>query len=203
MTTKSTKRKNNEITHAGKTVYLTNKELLIAIKESNEQNKMSEKLAKMLMLLVARYATRGNFVNYTYNDDMQSYAMLMLVRTWQSFDAEKSNNPFSFYTQCVHNSFIQYLNKERRHRDIRDMLIVQQGLTPSFNFSESDSDDQHFVEDEQDFEHHKITADNLNKQISSGNNIVRNEIGDLIDVSEDIDDINNVSDNIDNSSNIE
>ncbi len=73
----------------------------------------------------------------TYNDDMQGYAMLMLVRTWRSFDPKKSNNPFAFFTQCIKNSFIQYLNQEKRQRVIRDELLVDQGMTPSFNFQDS------------------------------------------------------------------
>ena len=81
---------------------------------------MSNDLAKMLQLLTSRYAKKGNFANYTYNDDMQSYAMLMLVKTWNSFDPAKSSNPFAFFTQCIKNSFIQYLNYEKRQRDIRD-----------------------------------------------------------------------------------
>ncbi len=95
---------------------------------------MTNDLAKMLTLLTSRYAKKGNFANYTYNDDMQSYAMLMLVKTWNSFDPAKSSNPFAFFTQCIKNSFIQYLNYEKRQRDIRDEVLVDSGLSPSYNY---------------------------------------------------------------------
>lgn len=147
-----------------KVQYLNNKELLIAVRESKELKKMSPKLANMLQLLCAKYATKGNFVNYSYNDDMQAYAMLMLVRTWNSFDLAKSNNPFAFFTQCIKNSFIQYLNQEKRQRIVRDLLLVDQGLNPSFGFVEEASD-QHFVEDEQDYYHFKETAIELQQQL--------------------------------------
>lgn len=114
--------------------YLNNKDLLAQVVLSKSKVKMSGELAKMLQLLTSRYAKKGNFANYTYNDDMQSYAMLMLVKTWNSFDPAKSSNPFAFFTQCIKNSFIQYLNYEKRQRDIRDEVLVDSGLSPSYNY---------------------------------------------------------------------
>lgn len=125
-TAKSTKKR--------KVNYLNNKDFLAEVIKSKEQSRMTDKLARMLQLLTARYAKKSNFANYTYNDDMQGYAMLMLVRTWHSFDPKKSLNPFAFFTQCIKNSFIQYLNQERRQRDIRDIALINQGMSPSFTF---------------------------------------------------------------------
>lgn len=115
--------------------YLNNKDLLAQVLLSKKQGKMSTHLAKMLQLLTARYAKKGNFANYTYNDDMQSYAMLMVVKTWQGFDPAKSSNPFAWFTQCIKNSFIQYLNQEKRQRDIKDEVLVNKGMSPSFGYA--------------------------------------------------------------------
>lgn len=167
------------ITKTPRNVYLNNKELLKETIKSKQNGKMTNELAKMLQLLVARFATKGNYVNYTYNEDMQAYALLMLVKTWEGFDPEKSSNCFSYYTQCTYHSFLQFLNSERRHRDIRDTLISQQGLNPSFNFLEDDdSSDIHFVDDEQDFTYHKHTNINLTKHIISEHvPITRDDLG--------------------------
>lgn len=117
-----------------KTNYLNNKDLLAEVLKSKEQGQMTDKLAHMLQTLCKRYASRGNFANYTYNEDMQAYAMMMLVRTWNSFNPEKSNNPFAFFTQCVKHSFVQYLNQEKRQRVVKDELLVENGLNPSYNY---------------------------------------------------------------------
>jgi DNA-directed RNA polymerase specialized sigma24 family protein len=82
--------------------------------------------------------------------------MLMLVRTWKSFDPEKGSNPFAFFTQCIKHSFIQYLNQEKRQRNIKDQMLVDLGMTPSFNFG-TDEDGNRVnmsgsYDDEQDFE---------------------------------------------------
>lgn len=168
-------REKPSIMHEGKTVYLSNKELLPAVIESKERGKMSDKLAKMLMLLCSRYAKKGNFVNYSYNDDMQSYAMMMLVRTWASFNPAKSDNPFAFFTQCVKHSFIQYLNHERRQRDVRDAMLVQQGMNPSFAFEVEF--DTHVVDDEENFEHIRAAASVLSQIDTTDGPIERDERG--------------------------
>ena len=114
--------------------YLNNKDLLAEVIKSKSQNKMTDKLAHMLTLLTTRYASKGNFASYSYLDDMRSYAMLMLCKTWNSFNIEKSENPFAFFTQCIKNSFRQYLNSEKKQRDIRDQLLVDAGMSPSLRF---------------------------------------------------------------------
>lgn len=156
-----------------KGLYLSNKELLAELKICRTNEIMSDKLARMLQLLCSRYAKRGNFAGYTYNDDMQSYAMLMLVRTWKSFNPRKSNNPFAFFTQCIKNSFIQYLNQEKRQRDIRDGLLLDMGKNPSFNYLNENSDEelnntqQVQVEDEEDHEKFEHDLNYLKKQIEN------------------------------------
>ena len=93
------------ITSGGRVIYLSNKELMAAVLASKESKRMNDTLAKMLQLLCYRYSKTGKFVNYSYNEDMQSYAMMMLVRTWNSFNPEKSNNAFAFFTQMIKNGF--------------------------------------------------------------------------------------------------
>lgn len=114
--------------------YLNNPDLLAQVVISKQNGKMSDILAHMLMLLCLRYATKPGYAGYTYNDDMQGYALMMLCRTWHKFDPEKSDNPFAFYTQCIKHSFIQYLNQEKKQRDIRDELLIDGGMNPSFTY---------------------------------------------------------------------
>lgn len=116
-------------------VYVTNKALLAEFKLSREKGEMTKELAKMVMLICERYARRGSYASYTYNEDLQSFALMNLVKSWKSFNPEKSQNPFAYFTSCIHNSFLQYLNQERKHRNIRDALLVENGLDPSYTYS--------------------------------------------------------------------
>lgn len=123
--------------------YLSNKSLLAEVEKSLAAGKMSNELAKMFMLLCSRYASKGIYVNYTYNDDMQAFALMTLCKSWKSFNPQKSNNPFAYYTQTIKHSFYQYLNQERDERDIRDKLLMEQGDNPSHGFTDRYNDEEH------------------------------------------------------------
>lgn len=116
--------------------YLNNKDMLAEVLKSKAQGRMTENLGKMLIMLCRRYATRPNLIGYSYNEDMQGFALVNLCRTWASFNEEKTNNPFAYYTQCVKNSFNYFLNIEKNERVGRDKLRIEQGLDPSWNYQQ-------------------------------------------------------------------
>jgi len=99
---------------------------------SNDHGKMTDKLARMFMKLVERYATRSNWRGYTYNDEMQSSALLQLSQIGLKFDESKSQNPFAYYTATITNSFTRVLNLEKKGQNIRDDILEQNGLMPSY-----------------------------------------------------------------------
>ncbi len=146
-----------------KTNYLNNADLLAEVIKSKEQGRMTDKLARMLTILTSNYSKKHIFASYTYNDDMQAYAMMMLVRTWHKFDETRFSNPFAFYTQCIKSSFIQYLNQEKRQRVIKDEILVKKGLTPSFNY-QLEYESQKKVEDEEDHDQHLATINEINSE---------------------------------------
>ena len=115
--------------------YLTNKDLLPAVLEAKEIGKLTDKLARMLMILADRYSKKSNFVGYTYREDMVAHALLNLTKNAMKFDPEKSSNPFAYYTSAIRNSFLQYMGDEKTHRYIRDKLLVEGGAEPSFGYT--------------------------------------------------------------------
>jgi hypothetical protein len=123
--------------------YLNNHDFLIELGLSKKEDRMTKKFELMLIMLCDRYAKKGNFANYSYLDDMKGSAMLNLCKIWRSFDETLYDNPFAYYTQSIKNSFVQYLNKEKRQRTIKDTLLVRQGLDPSHNFVLEYEDEHH------------------------------------------------------------
>lgn len=113
--------------------YLNNKDMLREVQASKDQGKMTDTFARMMVLLTKKYAQKYNFANYTYNDDMQGYALLTVTKSWDRFNPEKSNNPFAYYTQCIKNAFIQYIKAEAKQHKVKDNISIEQGLTPSWN----------------------------------------------------------------------
>lgn len=116
--------------------YVTNAVLLPAVLEAKELNVVTEKLIRMINMIAERYSRKYNFVNYSFREDMVQAAVMNLVNNALKFNPEKSNNPFSFYTTAIHNSFLQYIAEEKRQRNIRDQLLLDAGSNPSFNYQE-------------------------------------------------------------------
>jgi DNA-directed RNA polymerase specialized sigma subunit len=136
-TTKPQKRaKNPDTPEYTSKYYVTNGKMLPEVIKSKETGRISDELAKMLMMLTRRYAQRPCFYNYTYKEDMISEALANLCQNALKFNPEKSSNPFAYYTTCINSSFLQFLNVEKKHRRIRDQLLVEMGENPSFNFQE-------------------------------------------------------------------
>jgi DNA-directed RNA polymerase specialized sigma24 family protein len=116
--------------------YLTNATLLPEVIKSKKEGKITNELARMLMLLTERYSKSSQFGGYTYREDMVSEALINLCQNALKFNPEKSSNPFAFYTTAIRHSFLQYLNNEKKHRNIRDKMLLELGENPSFNYLE-------------------------------------------------------------------
>jgi len=94
--------------------------------------KITNSLAMMFMKLCERYGTRANWRGYTYNDEMQSQALMQLSQIGLQFDESKSENPFAYYTAAITNSFTRILNLEKKNQAIRDDMLEIHNMNPSF-----------------------------------------------------------------------
>jgi hypothetical protein len=99
---------------------------------SLDHGSITNKLAKMFILMVNKYGQRGNWRGYTYLDEMKGQALLQLSHMGLQFDEYKSDNPFSYYTASVSNSFTRVFNLEKKSQDLRDDLLIDSGASPSF-----------------------------------------------------------------------
>jgi len=94
--------------------------------------KVTDELAKMYMKLCERYATRSNWRGYTYNDEMRGQALVQLSQIGLQFNEFKSQNPFAYYTAVITNSFTRILNNEKKMQNIRDDILEENELDPSW-----------------------------------------------------------------------
>jgi len=120
--------------------------------------KMTNRLAKMFMMLVEKYGHRGNWRNYTYLDEMKGQALLQLSQVGLQFDESRSDspNPFSYFTTVLKSSFIRNLNLEKRNQDIRDDLLIMSGAMPSYT-----------RQTENDIQNQKTTAEHKSKKAAA------------------------------------
>jgi hypothetical protein len=99
---------------------------------NKDLGEISAELAKMFMKLCERYGTRSNWRGYTYNDEMRGQALVQLVQVGLQFNEMKSQNPFAYYTAVITNCFTRILITEKKMQNIRDDILEQHGLDPSW-----------------------------------------------------------------------
>ena len=97
------------------------------------QGKLSDGLVYMIIMLVDQYAKSGNWVGYTYLDDMKGSALVHLCDVALKFEESKSNNVFSYFTQIASNKFKATLNLEKIQGKIKSKLMQDVGYNPTFN----------------------------------------------------------------------
>jgi hypothetical protein len=153
MTATKTKLVKKERAKTTKGHYVTNAQLLEEFHIAKAQGKLTNKMAKYLMMVAERYSYHPWFAGYSFREDMVCTAVVNLCANWHKFNPEKQEipNPFSYYTTACYRSFLSYLEAERKERDIRDELLIEAGSNPSFNYqakhggSSKTSDDTAFI----------------------------------------------------------
>ena len=99
---------------------------------SKDHGNITDKLARMYIMMCEKYAMKFNWRGYTYNDEMRNSAILQLTYVGLRFNEAKSANPFAYYTAAITNSFCRVLNSEKRNQNIRDDILEMNGLNPSW-----------------------------------------------------------------------
>ena len=98
--------------------YINNSELLEVIKEYKakydlavSENKplpqMPNKLGIAFQKISENFAHNYSFRNYVFKDELIQDGILACVKAVDSFDPERTQNPFAFFTQCVYFLFLQ------------------------------------------------------------------------------------------------
>ena len=102
--------------------YVDNNKLLEELKIYAETGDKTEKFGSMILLIAQRYSEKGSFAGYSYRDDMICEAVLTCLRYMHNFDVDKDDpNPFAYFSRVIHNSFLNYIAKQKTHSNIKDI----------------------------------------------------------------------------------
>jgi DNA-directed RNA polymerase specialized sigma24 family protein len=66
-----------------------------------------------------RLSRRPNFINYPFREDMVSDGVENCLQYAHNFDHEKSENPFSYFTQIIYYAFLRRIEKEKKQAYIK------------------------------------------------------------------------------------
>lgn len=97
-------------------------------------------LGECIYKIANRLAYRPNFINYSYRDDMVADGIESAITNIRSFNTEKYDNPFAYFTQIIYNAFIQRIQKEKKQQYIKYKSLEQTLI----------SNDQHVFQDSDD-----------------------------------------------------
>lgn len=117
-------------------VYLDPNELLDELKRAKDLGYCTDELGKMFLLMTEKYIMHPWWNRYTYKDDMCGLALANMVAAVTKFDPEKSKFAFAYFTTIMKYSFLHIKRYEKKHRDIRDVMLVEHGLEPSHTWLE-------------------------------------------------------------------
>lgn len=97
-------------------IYLSNKELYIEIIISKAQGKLTKPAGKMFELLAKRAITRMRYFNPDDKLDCYQSGLLDMCQNWMSFDEEKSNNAFAYFTEVFKRGAAKGFNKYHKKK---------------------------------------------------------------------------------------
>ena len=96
-----------------------------AMKEGDPRPQIPNYVGDAILKISRRLATKPNFVNYSYREDMIADAIENCVMYIDRFNPEKSQNPFAYITQICWNAMLRRIAKEKKQELIKKKLRLQ------------------------------------------------------------------------------
>jgi hypothetical protein len=77
----------------------------------------------MFILMVNRISKSFSYKNPDDRNDASQVALMKCLLYWRNFNPEKSNNPFSYFTQIIKNGFAEGFKQLHPEKDREGRLI--------------------------------------------------------------------------------
>jgi len=116
--------------------YVNNKEFYALLVDFKEQCALAEEagqpapripetIGKCFLMIATKLSNRGNFVGYTYKEEMVCDALENCVIAVHSFNPEKSTNPFAYFTRIIWYAFLRRIEKEKKQTYVKYKSLEQ------------------------------------------------------------------------------
>ena len=94
--------------------------------------------AQSIMLIAERLSRKPQFIYYSYLDEMIGDGILACIKYASSYNPEKYENPFAYFTQVIYHAFLGRLNVEQSQHYTKALIVKNSGVV---------HDDEHFSSD--------------------------------------------------------
>lgn len=103
--------------------------LLDAMKEGDQKPQITKYLGECILMIAKKLATKGNFAGYSFKEEMISDGVENCILYFDKFNIDRSNNPFSYYTQIIYFAFLRRIAKEKHQFLLKHKIIQSVGET--------------------------------------------------------------------------
>jgi DNA-directed RNA polymerase specialized sigma24 family protein len=86
-----------------------------AVGAKQERPQVPEYIGDCFIKIANHLAYKGNFINYSFREDMILDAIENCLTYMHNFDPAKSSNPFAYFTQITYYAFVRRIQKEKKH----------------------------------------------------------------------------------------
>ena len=114
--------------------YVNNKEFLSLLKQyvsdrehAKENNlkrpRIPETIGAIFIAIATNLSNKYNFINYTFKEDMVGDGIVNAIEAIDSFDPEKSSQPFSYFTMVIWRAFLRRIEREKKTYATKERLM--------------------------------------------------------------------------------
>lgn len=100
--------------------YVNGKEFEDAIRAYYETDHITNYLAESLKKIACGLSFAGNFINYSYKDEMIGDAIVKMYQAlkYKKFKLDRGFKPFSYFTTIAFHAFISRIKREKKHHQL-------------------------------------------------------------------------------------
>ena len=115
--------------------------------EGVQHPRIPDYIGECIFKIAQGLSHKGNFINYSYREEMIGDGIESCVKYIRSFNPEKSSNPFAYFTQILYNAYIHRIQKEKKQQYIkyksmeRHIIHDMQGDDYEFYSQQTDNTD--------------------------------------------------------------
>jgi hypothetical protein len=81
--------------------------------------RIPEYIGVCIYKIATKLSTKGNFVNYSFREEMISDGIENCINYMHNFNPDKSNNPFAYFTRILYNAYVHRIQKEKKQTYIK------------------------------------------------------------------------------------
>lgn len=90
-----------------------------AVRANKPEARVPNYIGECIMEICKRLSTNRNFIGYSFRDEMVADGIENCIYAVPLFNAEKTNNPFAYFTQIAWNAFLRRIAKEKKEQYIK------------------------------------------------------------------------------------